>query len=125
MRARQRHIACLEMVASAAHLARHCAKIGNVRRASLTTKCFMYGAALSVGAFIIQPANVAYAQPAKLDMVWQSVAVTGSNPAGPPATCAKAVEAFLKSKGFTTAVSKSSEDKDPKYITGGSDAVAV
>jgi len=85
----------------------------------------MYGAALSVGAFMIQPANVAYAQPAKLDMVWQSIAVTGSNPAGPPATCAKAVEAFLKSKGFTTAVSKSSEDKDPKYITGGSDAVAV
>jgi hypothetical protein len=85
----------------------------------------MYGAALFVGAFIVQAANVAYAQPAKLDMVWQSLAVAGANPAGPPAMCAKGVEAFLKSKGFTTVVSKSSEDKDPKYVTGSSDTVAV
>ena len=87
------------------------------------SKCSMYGAALFVGAFIIQA--VAYAQPAKLDMVWQSLAVAGANPTGPPATCAKGVEAFLKSKGFTTVVSKSSEDKDPKYVTGSSDTVAV
>ena len=88
-------------------------------------KCSMYGAALFVGAFIIQPANVVFAQPAKLDMVWQSLAVAGANPTGPPATCAKGVESFLKSKGFTTVVSKSSEDKEPKYVTGSSDTLAV
>src|SRR5262245_8097629 len=89
------------------------------------SKYSMYGAALFVGVFIIQAVNVAYAQSAKLDMVWQSLASGGANPAGPPATCAKGVEAFLKSKGFTTVVSKSSEDKDPKYVTGSSDTVAV
>ena len=89
------------------------------------SKCSMYGAALFVGAFIIQAANVSDAQPAKLDMVWQSLASGGANPAGPPATCATRVEAFLKSKGFTTVVSKSSEDKEPKYVTGSSDTVAV